>query len=144
MYRFSRGSIFSLSPTFTKSGTWTTPPVSSVAGFVTFETVSPFTPGSVSTTVSSTDEGSCTLDGLPFTASTCTVALGCMHGSSSSTSACGTATCSYASQSTTSTSEPASYRYCPFFTSVCTRSSCTTTAPTCTSWTPSRTSSTPS
>ena len=28
-----------LSPTFTKSGTWITAPVSSVAGFVTLETV---------------------------------------------------------------------------------------------------------
>ncbi len=45
------------SPTFTKSGTWTTAPVSSVAGLVTFETVSPFTPGSVSVTASSTDGG---------------------------------------------------------------------------------------
>ena len=34
-------------------------PVSSVAGFVTFETVSPLTPGSVSVTSSSTDAGSC-------------------------------------------------------------------------------------
>ena len=33
--------------TETKSGTWTTAPVSSVAGFVTLETVSPLTPGSV-------------------------------------------------------------------------------------------------
>ena len=44
----SRGSTLSRSPTFTKSGTFTTAPVSSFAGFVTFETVSPFTPGSVS------------------------------------------------------------------------------------------------
>ena len=45
------------SPTLTNSGTWTTAPVSSVAGFVTLETVSPFTPGSVSVTASSSDEG---------------------------------------------------------------------------------------
>ena len=35
------------SPVSTKRGTWTTAPVSSVAGFVTFETVSPRTAGSV-------------------------------------------------------------------------------------------------
>ena len=52
-----------MSPTFTNSGTWITAPVSSVAGFVTFETVSPFTPGSVSVTSSTTDDGSSTPDG---------------------------------------------------------------------------------
>ena len=71
-----------------------TAPVSSVAGFVTFETVSPLTPGSVSTTDSSTDAGSCTVDGFPSTTSTCTVAFGCMNGSASSRSPCGTANCS--------------------------------------------------
>ncbi len=45
------------SPVSTKRGTWTTAPVSSVAGFVTFVTVSPRTAGSVSLTVSSTDAG---------------------------------------------------------------------------------------
>ena len=57
------------SPGFTNSGTWTTAPVSRVAGFVTFETVSPFTPGSVSVTVSSTEEGICTPPGRPSTIS---------------------------------------------------------------------------
>ena len=60
------------SPAFTNSGTWTTAPVSSVAGFVTLETVSPRTPGSVCETVSSTDEGSWMPDGLPSTVSICT------------------------------------------------------------------------
>ena len=46
------------SPVLTKSGTWTTAPVSSVAAFVTFETVSPLIPGSVSETASSTEAGS--------------------------------------------------------------------------------------
>ena len=46
------------SPASTKSGTWTTAPVSRVAGFVTFETVSPRTAGSVAETASSTDAGS--------------------------------------------------------------------------------------
>ena len=45
------------SPVFTNSGTWTVAPVSSVAGFVTFETVSPRTAGSVSVTSSSIDAG---------------------------------------------------------------------------------------
>ena len=66
------------SPGFTKSGTATTAPVSSVAGFVTFETVSPFTPGSVSVTVSSIEEGSCTPDGWPPTKRSCTGVDGCM------------------------------------------------------------------
>ena len=56
MYRFSRGSSLILSPTFTKSGTWMTAPVSRVAGFITFETVSPFTPGSVSAMLKKLDE----------------------------------------------------------------------------------------
>ena len=42
----------------TNSGTWTTAPVSSVAGFVTFVTVSPRTAGSVCATFSSTEAGS--------------------------------------------------------------------------------------
>ena len=71
----SRGSTLIRSPMSTKSGTWTTAPVSSVAGFVTFETVSPRTPGSVSATASSTDAGSWMPDGLPSTASICTVEL---------------------------------------------------------------------
>ena len=70
----------------TNSGTATTAPVSSVAGFVTFETVSPFTPGSVSVTVSSTDAGIWIPDGLPLTASTCTVDEGSRYASSSATS----------------------------------------------------------
>src|SRR6266516_713433 len=60
------------SPVFTNSGTCTTAPVSSVAGLVTFETVSPLTPGSVSDTPSSTEAGSCTPVGLPLTSIICT------------------------------------------------------------------------
>ncbi len=52
------------SPTLTNSGTCTTAPVSSVAGFVTLETVSPRTPGSVSVTASSTEAGSWIPDGF--------------------------------------------------------------------------------
>ena len=72
MYRASRGSTLIRSPGFTKSGTCTTAPVSRVAGFVTFETVSPYTPGSVSVTVSSTDVGIWTPPGRPSTISICT------------------------------------------------------------------------
>src|SRR6478735_12759548 len=95
MYRFSRGSTLIRSPTFTKSGTWTTPPVSSVAGFVTFEPVSPFTPGSVSVTSRTTDAGRSTPVGSPPTNITWTLDDGCMNGSSSSTIAWGTDNCSY-------------------------------------------------
>src|SRR5207253_1559443 len=109
------------SPGLTKSGTCTTAPVSSVAGFVTFDTVSPFTPGSVSVTVSSTEPGSCTPDGFPPTTSICTLDDGCMYGSASSSSACGSENCSYVSSSMKCTSEPSSYRYCTFFVSVKTR-----------------------
>jgi Xaa-Pro aminopeptidase len=73
MYLASRGSTLMRSPMFTKSGTWTTAPVSSVAGFVTFETVSPFTPGSVSVTASSTEAGIWIPDGFPLTCRICTV-----------------------------------------------------------------------
>ena len=55
------------SPVFTNSVTFTVEPVSSFAGFVTFETVSPFTPGSVSATESSIDDGSWRPDGFPST-----------------------------------------------------------------------------
>src|SRR3954449_9876234 len=68
MYRASRGSTLIRSPTLTNSGTATTAPVSRVAGLVTFETVSPLTPGSVSETASSTDEGSWSAAGLPLDA----------------------------------------------------------------------------
>src|SRR5205823_6965722 len=85
MYRRSRGSTLIRSPTLTKSGTCTTAPVSSVAGFVTFETVSPLTPGSVSVTASTTDAGRSTPDGCPSTNSTCTTDDGCMNGSSPAT-----------------------------------------------------------
>src|SRR2546426_5157454 len=74
--------------------TCTTAPVSSVAGFVTFETVSPRTPGSVAVTVSSTDPGSCMPEGLPPTTSICTLDDGCMYGRASSSSACGSENCS--------------------------------------------------
>ena len=70
------------SPSFTNSGTCTTAPVSSVAGFVTFETVSPLTPGWVSTTDSSTADGSCTPAGRPSTVSIGTVLDGCRNSSS--------------------------------------------------------------
>ena len=64
-----------MSPTLTNNGTCTTAPVSSVAGLVTFETVSPFTPGSVSRTARSTAAGSCSDDGLPSTVSNWTVSF---------------------------------------------------------------------
>src|SRR5919202_6564727 len=109
------------SPVLTNSGTWTTAPVSSVAGFVTFETVSPFTPGSVSVTWSSTDAGSWIPDGLPPTERICTDVDGCMYWSSSATSPRGSVNCSYVSSSMKCASLPSSYRYWTFFVSVNTR-----------------------
>ena len=53
--RPSRVSIWRTSPTFTYIGTFTSAPVSSVAGLVEPWTVSPLKPGSVSATVSSTN-----------------------------------------------------------------------------------------
>ena len=85
-----------------------TAPVSSVAGFVTFETVSPFTPGSVSATASSTDEGSWSPDGRPSTVSTCTGDEGGMNWRSSATVLRGSENCSYVSSSMNTTSSPES------------------------------------
>ena len=83
MYRASRVSTLIRSPCSTNSGTCTIAPVSSVAGLVTLETVSPLTPGLVATTSSSTDAGSCTAVGLPSTKSSCTVSFSRMNRSSS-------------------------------------------------------------
>src|SRR5262245_52932354 len=58
------------SPSFTKGGTCTTSPVSSLAGLVTLEAVALFKPGSVSITVISTVCGSSTPTGLPSKNST--------------------------------------------------------------------------
>src|SRR5262249_8128016 len=102
------GSTLILSPTLTNSGTWTTAPVSSVAGFVTFETVSPLTPGSVSVTSRTTDAGKSTPVGLPPTNSTCTDDEGWRNGRASSTVARGSGRCSYVSSSMKTTSSPES------------------------------------
>src|SRR5581483_12067200 len=59
-----RVSTFTTSPSFRKSGTWTTAPVSSVAGFVPPSAVSPRIPGSVLTICSSMKLGSSTETGL--------------------------------------------------------------------------------
>src|SRR5712692_11065719 len=53
------------SPSLMNGGTWTTRPVSVFAGLVTLEAVALFSPGSVSTTVSSTVCGSSMPTGLP-------------------------------------------------------------------------------
>src|SRR5690242_870964 len=60
-----RVSTFTTSPSFRKSGTCTTAPVSSVAGFVPPWAVSPRTPGSVRAIASSTKLGSSTVVGAP-------------------------------------------------------------------------------
>ena len=93
---------------FTKSGTCTVAPVSSFAGFVTFETVSPLTPGSVSATASSIDDGSCSPDGFPSTVRICTEVEGGMNSSSSANEFRGSENCSYVSSSMKTTSSPES------------------------------------
>src|SRR5215207_5224120 len=120
MYRRSRVSTLTRSPTFTNSGTWTTAPVSSVAAFVTLETVSPLTPGSVSTTESSTEAGSWMPAGRPSTVRSMTELEG-WRNSIPSTSVRGRFTCSNEDSSMNTTSSPASYRYWTLFVSVRTR-----------------------
>src|SRR5215208_6719668 len=64
-YAPERVSTLIRSPVSTNSGTWTTAPVSTVAGLVAPETRSPLTPGSVSATSSSTAAGSSTPMAVP-------------------------------------------------------------------------------
>jgi hypothetical protein len=64
-------------------------PVSSVAGFVTFETVSPCTPGSVSATSSSTEAGSWIPAACRRRSASAPCSTGCMYGELVATSACG-------------------------------------------------------
>ena len=49
-----------------KSGTFTVLPVSSMAGLVTFDAVSPRRPSGASTTFNCTDDGNSTCTGLAF------------------------------------------------------------------------------
>ena len=65
MYSPERVSTLIRSPSSTNSGTFTTAPVSSVAGFSAPVRVSPFTPGSVFVMVSTTDAGRSTAIGTP-------------------------------------------------------------------------------
>src|SRR6478609_9716452 len=106
MYRASRVSTRITSPTLTNRGTATTAPVSSVAGLVTLETVSPLTPGSVSTTFSSTAAGSWSEVGLPSTVSSCTVSFSRMYCSSSRMVSAGNASWSKVSEFIRCTSLP--------------------------------------
>src|SRR5829696_6177032 len=64
-YAPERVSTLIRSPVSTNSGTWTTAPVSTVAGLVAPETRSPLMPGSVSVTSSSTAAGSSTPMAVP-------------------------------------------------------------------------------
>ena len=96
------------SPWLTNSGTWTIAPVSSFAGLVTFETVSPRTPGSVSATVSSTEVGSWTPEGRPSMLSSCTVLDGWRKSSASATESRDRLICSKDCSSMNTTSSPES------------------------------------
>jgi hypothetical protein len=53
-----------ISPVLMKSGTWTTRPVSQVAGFWTLEAVSPLMPSELSVTLSVTEEGRSIVTGV--------------------------------------------------------------------------------
>ena len=64
MYSPERVSTLMRSPGFTNSGTWSTRPVSRVAGLRAPDTRSPCTPGSVSVTLSSTAAGRSDADDL--------------------------------------------------------------------------------
>ena len=80
MYEPERVSTLIRSPMFTNSGTLTIAPVSSVAGLLPPpEAVSPFTPGSVWVTSSSTDAESWMSDGSLSMNSRSTVSLGLTH-----------------------------------------------------------------
>ena len=59
-------SIFIVSPWFTNNGTCIVIPVSSCAGFVALDVVSPFNPGSVCSTTSSTNIGNSIPIGFPL------------------------------------------------------------------------------
>ena len=84
------------SPMFTNSGTFTVAPVSRVAGLLPPpEAVSPFTPGSVCVTSSSTDAASWMSDGSSSMNSRSTVSLGLTHLRVSSRLGSGIAICSY-------------------------------------------------
>src|ERR1044072_9534654 len=96
MYEPERVSTLILSPMFTNSGRATVAPVSSVAGLLPPpEAVSPFTPGSVCVTSSSTDAASWMSDGSSSMNSRSTVSLGLTHFSVSATLGSGIAICSY-------------------------------------------------
>src|SRR5918999_2980766 len=74
-----RVSTLMRSPVSTNSGTWTTAPVSSVAGFLAPDTRSPCTPGSVWATVSSTAAGSSTPTTCPWYVGRMTVSPSLMY-----------------------------------------------------------------
>ncbi len=95
MYEPERVSTLIRSPMLTNSGTLTVAPVSSVAGLLPPpDAVSPFTPGSVCVTSSSTDADSWMSDGSLSMNSRSTLSFGLTHFSVSYTPASGIASCS--------------------------------------------------
>ena len=80
-----RVSIFNLSPISMNSGTCRVKPVSTVAGLVVLEAVSPLKPGSVAVTSSSTKFGASTLKGAPLKKRTVTLVFSLTKGMASST-----------------------------------------------------------
>src|SRR5215470_2080463 len=94
-----RVSTLTTSPSLRNSGTWTTAPVSSVAGLVPPWAVSPRTPGSVRAIASSTKFGSSTAAGEPVMYRTSTSVFSFRYSRASPTSSADSETCSYVSVS---------------------------------------------
>src|SRR5690606_35637442 len=106
-----RVSTLTTSPSSTNSGTRTTAPVSSFAGFTPPWAVSPRTPGSVSTIFSSTKFGGETRSGVPFHSVTWQVSCSLSHCSASPTASLPAANCSYVSGTVKCQNSPSVYRY---------------------------------
>src|SRR5262249_13068269 len=94
-----RVSTLTTSPSLRNNGTWTTAPVSSVAGLVPPWAVSPRTPGSVRAIASSTKFGSSTAAGEPAMYRTSTSEFSLRYSRASPTSSADSETCSYVSVS---------------------------------------------
>src|SRR5581483_4196737 len=94
MYAPVRVSIRRTSPSSMNRGTWTTAPVSSVAGFEPPDAVSPRRPGSVRTTASSTKFGTSTPTGSPLMSRTSTSMVSLSQFAASPTTAGSSAICS--------------------------------------------------
>ena len=83
-----------ISPSLRNSGTFTTAPVSSLAGLEPPVTVSPRAPGSVSTIFSSAKIGGVTCSGMPFHSNTLQLSCSLSHFAASPTLILSAVSCS--------------------------------------------------